>query len=161
MTVSTDADILIAGVGHPLMGDDALGLEVIRKLEEGVPLSRTRLYYAGASPLDILGELAGIKKLIIVDALTGIGPGVVIKRRYQSHHSEIPLRGVETHGIGLAQILTMAQELHPGIDIVVVGAGIEPTAAPGTPLTQSLRELIPELIQIINEEIAAPMRTSS
>ena len=160
MTVSTDADILVAGVGHPLMGDDALGLEVIRKLEQGSPLSRTRLYYAGASPLDILGELAGIKKLIIVDALVGVGPGETVKRRYELHHSEMFIREVETHGIGLAHTLTLARELYPGIEIIVIGAGIEPAAAPGAPLTQALCERIPELIQIINEEIAAPMISS-
>jgi hydrogenase maturation protease len=160
MTVAAVADILIAGVGHPLMGDDSLGLEVIRKLAEGRLSSRTRLYYAGASPLDILGELSGITKLIIVDALMGVEPGEIIKRRYGSHHSEIPLRGVETHGIGLADTLTMARELYPGLDIIVIGAGIEPAAAFGSPLSHALCERIPELIQIINEEIAAPIISS-
>lgn len=155
MTVSTEADILIAGVGHPLMGDDSLGLEVIRKLEESCPIARTRLFYAGASPLDILGELAGIKKLIIVDALTGIGPGEIIKQQYGSHQSELHMNEVVTHGIGLVQTLSLAQELHPGIDIIVIGAGIEPAAAPGTPLTQALSERIPELIQLIEEEIVS------
>jgi len=155
MTDSTEADILIAGVGHPLMGDDSLGLEVMRKLEESRPRARTRLFYAGASPLDILGELDGIKKLIIVDALIGIAPGEVIKQRYGSHHSEVHINEVETHGIGLVQTLALAQELHPGIDVIVIGAGIEPAAAPGTPLTQALGARIPELIQLIEEEIAA------
>ncbi len=155
MTVSPEADILIAGVGHPLMGDDSLGLEVIRKLEESGPRARMRLFFAGAMPLDILGELAGIKKLIIVDALTGIGPGEIIKQRYGSHQSELHMNEVVTHGIGLVQTLSLAQELHPGIEIIVIGAGIEPAAAPGTPLTQALSERIPELIQLIEEEIAA------
>jgi Ni,Fe-hydrogenase maturation factor len=70
------------------------------------------------------------------------------------------IREVETHGIGLAHTLTLARELYPGIDIIVIGAGIEPAAAPGAPLTQALCERIPELIQIINEEIAAPMISS-
>ena len=160
MTVSAEADILIAGVGHPLMGDDSLGLEVIRKMEEGSPLARTRLFYACASPLDILGELDGIKKLIIVDALIGIGPGEIIKQRYGSHHSEVHINEVETHGIGLVQTLTLAQELHPGIDIIVIGAGIDPAAAPGAPMTQALRERIPDLIQRIEEEIAAAVLRS-
>jgi hydrogenase maturation protease len=142
------------------MGDDSLGLEVLRTLEQGSRSSRTRLYYAAASPLDILGELSGITKLIIVDALTGIDPGEIIKRRYGSDHSEIPLRGVETHGIGLAHTLTMARELYPELDIIVIGAGIDPAAAFGSPLSQALFERIPELVQIINEEIAAPMISS-
>ncbi|MCX5904419.1 MAG: hydrogenase maturation protease [Proteobacteria bacterium] len=155
MALSTDAEILIAGVGHPLMGDDALGLEVIRKLEtESLP-EQVRLLYAGASPLDILGELAGIQKLIVIDALTGVAPGEIIKKRCALHHTDIPINETETHGIGLGQTLRLAQELHPGIVIVLIGAGIEPAAAPGTPLHDFLRQMIPALIETIKDEITA------
>jgi hydrogenase maturation protease len=155
MALSTDAEILIAGVGHPLMGDDALGLEVIRELEtESLP-EQVRLVYAGASPLDILGELAGIQKLIVIDAVTGIAPGEIIKKRCALHHTDIPVTETETHGIGLGQTLRLAQELHPGIVIVLIGAGIEPAAAPGTPLHDSLRQMIPALIETIKDEITA------
>ena len=155
MALSTDAEILVAGVGHPLMGDDALGLEVIRELEAENLTEQVRLFYAGASPLDILGELAGIQKLIVIDAVTGIAPGEIIKKRCSLRHTDIPVNETETHGIGLNQTLRLAQELHPGIVIVLIGAGIEPAAAPGTPLHDSLRRLIPELIGIIKDEIAA------
>jgi len=155
MALSTDAEILVAGVGHPLMGDDALGLEVIRKLEtESLP-EQVRLLYAGASPLDILGELAGIQKLIVIDALTGIAPGEIIKKRCALHHTDILINETETHGIGLGQTLRLAQELHPGIVIVLIGAGIEPAAAPGTPLHDFLRQMIPALIETIKDEITA------
>ena len=155
MALSTEAGILIAGVGHPLMGDDALGLEVIRELEAENLTAGVRLFYAGASPLDILGELSGIQKLIVIDALTGVAPGEIIKRRCALNNSDIPINEVETHGIGLVQTLRLAQELNPHIAIVLIGAGIEPAAAPGTPLHDSLRRLIPELIGIIKDEIAA------
>jgi hydrogenase maturation protease len=155
MALSTEAEILIAGVGHPLMGDDALGLEVIRELEAENLTAGVRLFYAGAAPLDILGELAGIQKLIVIDALTGVAPGEIIKRRCALNNSDIPINEVETHGIGLVQTLRLAQELNPHIAIVLIGAGIEPAAAPGTPLHDSLRQMIPELIGIIKDEIAA------
>ena len=157
MALSTDAEILIAGVGHPLMGDDALGLEVIRELEAENLTEQVRLFYAGASPLDILGELAGIQKLIVIDAVTGVAPGEIIKKRCALNHSDIPINEVETHGISLVQTLRLAQELHPGIVIVLIGAGIEPAAAPGKPLHHALRRLIPELIGIIKDEIAASL----
>jgi hydrogenase maturation protease len=144
MTVSTEADSLIAGVGHLLMGDDCLGLEAIGKREECGPLERMRLFYSGASPLDILGELSGIHRLIIVDALTGVAPGTIIKQR-----------------LALAyQTLTLVQELHPDIDIIIIGAGAKPEAAFSSALTPHIRERIPELIQIINEEIASPIMSN-
>jgi hydrogenase maturation protease len=157
MAPSPEADILIAGVGHPLMGDDALGLEVIRALERARLPERVRLFYAGASPLDILGELAGIRKLIVIDAVTGVAPGEIIKNRCASNLSDIPVNEAETHGIGLVQTLRLAQELHPGITMVLIGAGIEPSAAPGTPLRHALRQMIPALIGTIKDEITASL----
>jgi hydrogenase maturation protease len=147
------ADILIAGVGHPLMGDDSLGLVVIQQLEEDGESTRARLFFAGSVPIDILGELAGIKKLIVVDALTGIEPGTIVRTRflkssYISEHGE-----AESHGIGLVQTLCLARELVPEMDIIIIGAGIAPAAAPGLPLADSLRDHIPALIKLIKKEL--------
>jgi len=151
------ADILIAGVGHPLMGDDALGLEAIQALEaENLP-ERVRLFYAGASPLDILGELSGIRKLIVIDAVTGAAPGEIIRISCALNNSAIPVHGTEAHGIGLVQTILLAQELHPGMAIVLIGAGIEPADVPGTPLNSSLQQLIPALIGTVKDEIAAAL----
>jgi len=157
MAPCSAADILIAGVGHPLMGDDALGLETIQALEAERLPERVRLFYAGASPLDILGELVGIRKLIVIDAVTGVAPGEIIRRRCASNFSDISVNGVETHGIGLVQTLRLAQELYPDIDIVLIGSGIEPSAAPGMPLHTTLRQMIPALIGTIKDEITAAL----
>jgi hydrogenase maturation protease len=153
MASDSELDILIAGVGHPLMGDDSLGGAVLQKLEQVGFSLRARLFYAGSAPLDILTELAGIKKLIVVDALTGVKPGVFVKKHF-STISHIPEHNeVESHGIGLVQTLCLARELVPDIDIIIIGAGIAATATPGIPLSDSLRERIPALIQLIQEEL--------
>jgi hydrogenase maturation protease len=157
MALSTEAEILVAGVGHPLMGDDALGLEVIQALEKERLPAAVRLFYAGASPLDILGELVGIRTLIVIDALTGVAPGEILKKRITQNLADISVNEAETHGIGLVQTLMLAQELNPQTAIVLIGAGIEPTAAPGTPLHHALLQQIPGIIGIIKDEIAAAM----
>lgn len=157
MAPSSAADILIAGVGHPLMGDDALGLEAIQALEaESLP-ERVRLFYAGASPLDIVCELSGIRKLIVLDAVTGAAPGEIIRISCALNSCAMPVNGTETHGISLVQTIRLAQELHPGMAIVLIGAGIEPAAVPGTPLNRSLQQLIPALIGTIKDEITATL----
>lgn len=157
MTDSHEADILIAGVGHPLMGDDALGLEVLRKIEEDAMLPRTRLFYAGSAPVDILGELSGVKKLIVIDALQGVPPGAIIKQHFSPTIPALEINEVETHGIGLVQTLCLAHELMPDIDIIIIGVGTEPMATPGLPLRQSLHEQIPALIRIIKDEVAVSL----
>ena len=156
-----EADVLIAGVGHPLMGDDSLGLEVLRLLEEEHRPVYSRLFYAGSSPLDILGELHGIKKLIVIDAFTGVPPGEILRKRFAADHLFCENCGADSHGIGLSQTLAMARELMPDMDIVLIGMGIEPTAVPGSSLSQLLRKRIPKLIEIIKEEIFSALSNPS
>ena len=148
------ADILIAGVGHALMGDDGLGQAVLEKLEEeaGLP-SRVRLLDAGPAPQDILTELSGIKKLIVIDALTGVEPGTIVVKRFPAGGAVPEGDGTVSHGLGLLQTLCMARDLFPEIDMLVIGAGIVPAAAPGLRLSDSLRQRLPALIALIHEEL--------
>ena len=82
MDPDSTADILIAGVGHALMGDDGLGQVVLNTLEESGLPSRVRLFDAGPAPQDILTELSGITKRIVIDALTGVEPGTILASRF-------------------------------------------------------------------------------
>jgi hydrogenase maturation protease len=137
------------------MGDDALGLEALQGLEAERLPERVRLFYAGASPLDILGELPGIRKLIVIDAVSGAAPGEIIRLSCAPGKCALPVNRAETHGIGLVQTIRLAQELYPDMAIVLIGAGIEPAAVPGTPLNRSLQQLLPALIETVKDEIAA------
>jgi hydrogenase maturation protease len=149
----SSADILIAGVGHALMGDDGLGPAVLKELEEGGLPSRVRLLDAGSAPQDILTELSGIKKLIVIDALTGVAPGAILVKRFPARCA-LPADDVTvSHGLGLVQTLCMARDLFPEIDMLVIGAGIISAAAPGLQLSDSLRQRIPALIALIREEL--------
>jgi hydrogenase maturation protease len=153
MNAVSTADILIAGVGHALMGDDGLGPAVIRRLEEdGLP-SRVRLLDAGPAPQEILTELSGITKLIVIDALTGVAPGTVVVKRFSVRCALPGGDGTVSHGLGLVQTLCIARDLFPEMEILVIGAGILPVAAPGMQLSDSLRQRIPSLIALIHEEL--------
>jgi hydrogenase maturation protease len=135
------------------MGDDGLGPAVLKELEEGGLPSRVRLLDAGPAPQEILTELSGIKKLIVIDALTGIEPGSIVAKHFPALSALPEGDGALSHGISLVQTLRLARELVPEIDILVIGAGIIPAAAPGLQLSDSLRERIPALIALIREEL--------
>lgn len=153
MNAVISADILVAGVGHALMGDDGLGPAVIKRLEEdGLP-SRVRLLDAGPAPQDILTELSGIKKLIVIDALAGVAPGAMVVKRFPARGALPGGDGTVSHGLGLVQTLCIARGLFPEMEIVVIGAGIVPAAAPGMQLSDSLCQRIPSVVALIHEEL--------
>ncbi len=153
MNPVSKADILIAGVGHVLMGDDGLGPAVLKELAAGGLSSRVRLLDAGSAPQDILTQLSGITKLIVIDALTGVAPGAIEAKRFPAICALPGDDRTLSHGLGLIQTLGMARELFPEIDILVIGAGITSAAAPGLQLSDSLRQRIPALIALIHQEL--------
>ena len=153
MNPFSTVEILIAGVGHELMGDDALAHAVLTRLErDGLPPG-VRLFDAGPAPQDILAELGGIKKLIVVDALTGVVAGTVAVKRFPAMAPLPEEQGSLSHGLSLIQTLCLARELFPEIEILIIGAGIAPAAAQGITLSDALRERIPALIALIHEEL--------
>jgi len=70
-----DARVAVVGLGHALLGDDALGLAVVRALDSHyrVPAS-VAVIDAGTPGLDLAGHLLDCERLIFVDALVGSEP---------------------------------------------------------------------------------------
>lgn len=72
-------DLLIIGCGNLLRGDDALGPIVVRRMWEQVDLpANVRLLDAGTSGMDVVFQMRGALKVILIDACaTGAEPGTV------------------------------------------------------------------------------------
>jgi hydrogenase maturation protease len=72
--------VLIAGVGNVLRGDDGFGVEVLRRLEQGLGgTPGVRFYESGIAGIGLVQELVdGYDALIVLDALDrGAEPGTV------------------------------------------------------------------------------------
>lgn len=68
----------VVGLGHALLGDDAVGLAVLRALETSYDLpSDVTVVDAGSCGLDLVGHLLDSEHLIFVDAVIGGTPGTV------------------------------------------------------------------------------------
>ena len=68
----------IIGVGNVLMGDDGVGVHVVERLREGSLPEGVELHDAGTAIQDVLPQLTGCDRVIVVDAVqTGGAPGTV------------------------------------------------------------------------------------
>ena len=69
------AAVTVVGLGHALLGDDGLGLAIVRALERDyvLPASVT-VVDAGSCGLDLVGYLLDTERLIFVDAVIGTEP---------------------------------------------------------------------------------------
>lgn len=77
-------DIVILGIGNLLLSDDGAGIHAVRALQKDSRVkSMARLIDGGTIGTDLLAEVYGCEKLLIVDAVdAGLPPGATIRLDY-------------------------------------------------------------------------------
>lgn len=138
---------VVMGAGNILLGDDGIGVHVIRALKEsgGLP-DGVELIDAGTATLDALPLLDGVERLIIIDAVKGGGPAGAIYRFTPDDISDGPSGRVSLHQISLLDALKSNDLLgHQGCRATIIG--VEPKdIMESLELSSELEERIPEII---------------
>jgi hydrogenase maturation protease len=134
---------LIIGIGNPLRGDDAAGIELVQRLQaQGYP----HTLIVESNPENYLQRIAGMpgEVRLWVDIVNFAGePG---SWRIFSH-SEIGHFAISTHNFSLELIFDFLHALRPVPDFCL---GIQPEqTALGASLSPVVRKTIGELTQLI------------
>jgi hydrogenase maturation protease len=102
----------VIGVGQAAAGDDGVGLAILERLRaDGVPEGVELVWAPEDAALVSLLETP--RPVVLTDAVLGEPPGTVLELAPE----ELAARGlhsVSTHGMGVAQVLTLARALAPG-----------------------------------------------
>ena len=101
--------ILVLGIGNVLMNDDAAGVRVVQALAEKYSFpEEVTLLDGGTLGLDLLPELEGVDRLLVVDAVeTGGATGSLVRLSGK----DIPLTlatKVSPHQVALRDLLLVA-----------------------------------------------------
>jgi hydrogenase maturation protease len=144
---------VVIGVGNTDRGDDALGLEVARRLRAH-PAAGVRVLEEDGEPAGILAAWEGQRLAVIVDAASAGGaPGAVL--RFEAHRSPLPasLRHASTHSYGPAEAVELARALGKLPSTVIVYAVEGHRFAPGGRLSPAVEAAIPEVVARIREDL--------
>ncbi|MDD4126210.1 MAG: hydrogenase maturation protease [Methanomicrobium sp.] len=108
----------VFGCGNPLMGNDGAGVRAIERLKELRP--KTDVLDGGTGGLGLIGDMEGYERIIIVDAMLGIGEkkGDVIV--FSDTPPYIPST-MSLHDAGISEVVEVAKEILPGIEIITIG----------------------------------------
>jgi hydrogenase maturation protease len=145
--------IVVVGVGNSLRGDDAAGLEVVRRLEgrlpDGVGIVETEL-----EPTRLLDAWEGADAAVLVDAVrSGALPGTV--HRFDVVAAAVPhsLARGSTHHFSLAETIELARALGR-LPAAAVLYGIEGARfEAGEALTEAVERGVAEAVEAIVEEV--------
>jgi hydrogenase maturation protease len=126
----------VIGCGNPLMGNDGAGIMVLRMLQEEMP--QIDAVDGGTGGLGLIPLMEGYDKVVIVDAMTGIGsrPGEV--RVFYGPPPAFP-SSCSLHEIGIGDVIRIAEEL--GVVPLIVTIGIEVDS-----ITEFSRDIDPEVV---------------
>jgi hydrogenase maturation protease len=101
---------LLIGIGNRDRGDDAAGLEVVRRVRRRLPPGVVVLEREGRAS-DLMEAWLGAEDVVLVDAASGAEPGTV--RRFEAHREKLPasVLHASTHSWGVAEAVEMARAL--------------------------------------------------
>lgn len=136
--------ILVAGLGNVLMGDDAFGPYVVRALEAGHELPEGVVARDLGTPgLDLAPYLSGVEVLIVVDTVHADGaPGEIRLYRREEVLEHSPSPRLSPHDPGLKEALLRADlEGRGPREVLLVGVIPESTGM-GLGLSPAVRDAV-------------------
>ena len=150
------AKTIVLGLGNLLLGDEGVGIHVVRKLEElELPLD-VELVDGGTASFDLLPVLQRADRVIVVDAACAGGPpGSVYRFRLEPQTA--PLEGeaptvLSLHQLSFQEVLQAARLLAIDPEIVVIG--VEPKRIePSLDLSPEVKEALPQVIAAVQAEL--------
>jgi len=141
--------LIILGIGNPLRGDDALGVEILRLLENKVPRN-VSLIEGGSVPENFIGKIKSLapSHILLIDAAHfGGNPGEV---NFMSPEETIGL-AISTHTIPLYLTAELIKE---ATDAKVLLLGIQPKKIDlGEEISYEVKEAIKKVAETIIETL--------
>lgn len=120
--------IVVLGVGNLIMSDEGVGVQVVQELESRYHWpDNVRVIDGGTSGMDLLGDLAGVDRLLILDAVhSGAAPGSLVILEGE----DVPVfytTKLSPHQTGLCDVLADLRLLgeSPGETVII---GVEPAS---------------------------------
>jgi hydrogenase maturation protein HypF len=146
--------VTIVGLGHALLGDDGLGLAIVRALERDyvIPAAVT-LVDAGSCGLDLVGYLLDTERLIFVDAVIGEEPPGTVRTV-----GEAELRAARPSGPrfaphepaihdALALLDLIGEGLHEALLVGIVPASLEIGVELSAPVAAAVPRAVDEVVR--------------
>jgi len=150
-------DLLVVGLGNPLVRDEGVGNEVIKRLAaEADNFLNTDITDGGTGGINLLHLMANRKKIIIIDcANMRQKPGTIKRFTPDDVESVKQLSHLSLHEIDIMQVLEMSKQLGELPDEVVI-FGIQPEILEDRiGLTEAISNNLCYYLDLIRKEIKA------
>jgi hydrogenase maturation protease len=143
---------LVLGIGNLLMGDEGVGVHVIRQLEAMTLPGDVELLDGGTGAFVLLEPMHNAARIVLIDAtMDGSAPGTV-RRLTPSYSGEYPPT-LTAHDIGLKDLLDVfyLSGKHPNVVLFAVSIGdLQPMKMD---LSQEVAAQVPQIAELVLQEV--------
>ncbi len=153
MTILKDkkSKVLILGIGNILMGDEGIGVAVVRALEKTALPATVECLDGGTGSFLLLEPMQTADKVILIDAtIDGAKTGTV--RRLRPRFSTDYPRTLTAHDIGLKDLLDTFYILGEKPDVTLFAVSILPLQDMKIELSPELLPIVPQVAQMVLDE---------
>jgi hydrogenase maturation protease len=158
LSMTRNAELLILGVGNPLLSDDGVGIHVVRALQKkysntpGIELDEL-----DTGGLSLAERFIGYKKVVMIDALAleGGKPGQV--HRLTIDDFMVTKRQFCAHDCNLATAYNvlkdeLGEENLPD-EVIIIGIEIEDFDSFSEDLSAKVTKAVPKAIKLVEKEL--------
>ena len=153
-------NVLILGIGNILMGDEGIGSHVAQYLLKNDLLHGIECIDGGTGGFYLLECMQDASVVIMIDAANDgnkIGTISCISPRFSADYPN----SLTAHDIGLKDMIDAVYLLGKIPYIRLFAISIIPPTSPSIELTQEIRELIPEIAEMVLKEANQHLSTVS
>ena len=144
--------LLVLGIGNILMGDEGVGVHVVRHLEkEDVPAG-VELLDGGTGSFLLLDPMQLARKVILIDATLDANPPGTVRRLAPRFSTDYP-RTLAAHDIGLKDLLDAFYLLGHNVDVVLFAVSIAPLQELELDMSPELVAQVPKIAAMVKDEI--------
>jgi hydrogenase maturation protease len=148
----SSAEILILGIGNVLMGDEGIGVHVVRHLMK-MPLPEgVTCLDGGTGSFNLLEPMQQARKVILIDATIDGAPAGTVRRLRPRFSKDYP-RTLTAHDIGLKDLLDAFYLLGNPPEVILFAVSIAALQEVGTELSPEIAAVVPEVAREVRNEI--------
>ncbi len=146
--------ILVLGVGNLVLTDEGVGVHVAQRLQKMDLPSHVEVLDGGTSGFDLLDDIEGRKKVVVVDTVKGGGPPGTIYRMTTEDIEEAPKSRLSLHDIDMTDLLKLADlfEIEKP-EIVIIGIEPKDMESASMELSPEIEAQIPKVIELVMKEV--------
>lgn len=143
------APVLVIGVGNLLMGDEGVGIHVLRTLE-AEPIAGVALLDGGTGGINLLEAIGAVPVVVMIDATRDGNRAGTISQLRPARVADLP-RGLSAHEFGLKDLFAAAALMGCFPDIHLFTISVETIHPMSLDLSPAVASAVPLAAQRVSE----------